>query len=96
MAYRRYMMLGVMTPTTAKLLWFMSLGCLLPLAGQNMDVRAERFRVLMRGSPRLPVTMTEFLVQPPQKDWAIDFVSSLAVDRDGLIYLFQRVRRRTR
>ena len=61
-----------------------------PLRSRDANVRAQQFRELMQKSPRLPLTMTDFRVQPPSKDWAIEFVSSLTVDQDGVIYLFQR------
>ena len=62
----------------------------LSVASQTVDVRAEQLRALLRSATRLPVAMRDFHIQAPAGDWAIDFVSSLAVDRAGIIYLLQR------
>lgn len=59
---------------------------LICLAGAAMAQDAAAFRKLMRASPKLPMKSTELHVQVP----GLDFVSSLAVDREGVIYLFQR------
>lgn len=67
----------------------------LPLDGQdppkqNLDAQAAEFRTLMRGSPHLPLKLTELPVKPPNADWSMDMVSSVAIDRHGLIYILQR------
>ena len=79
-----------MSSTLSALLLILAFGCAFPLAGQDVDARAMQFRALMRSSPRLPMKMGEFHVQLPGSDQAIEFVSSLAIDSKGVIYLFQR------
>jgi hypothetical protein len=55
-----------------------------------MAAQAAAFRALMNGSPRLPLTPTEIPVQPKSAGWAMEMVSSVAVDSRGEIYLLQR------
>ena len=62
----------------------------LPLGAQDLKEQAAQFRALVRGSPRLALRLTEFPVQPPGPDWALEMVSSLAVDGSGVLYLLQR------
>lgn len=64
-------------------------GLLLAAAADDLDSRAAAFRKLLRESPQLPLTATELQINLPA-DKHLDFVSSLAVDRQGVIYLFQR------
>src|SRR5262245_12514795 len=66
-----------------------------PLCAQVLDkdalsAQAEKFRALMRGSPRLPLQMSEFPIQPQGAGWALGMVSSVAVDKSSDIYLLQR------
>jgi DNA-binding beta-propeller fold protein YncE len=67
----------------------------LPLCAQVPDTdalsaQAAQFRALMRGAPPLPLKQSEFPVQPKSADWAMEMVSSVAVDSSGVIYLLQR------
>lgn len=55
------------------------------LNAQDLATRASQLRTLLRASPPLPLTVTDLRPRLP-----IDFVSSLAIDRQGTIYLFQR------
>ncbi len=68
----------------------LSLGLCLPVWAQDLDARADRLRALLRASPRLPLSMTDFRVKPPPGDWTTGFVSSLAIDAEGVIYIFHR------
>lgn len=61
----------------------------IPLCAQDLDTRAAQLRTLLKSSPQLSLKMTELAIQHPP-DWVLDFTSSLAVDRHGVIYLFQR------
>src|SRR5262245_41198891 len=56
-----------------------------PLAAQT-----PAFRDVMKGSTRLPLHPTELRIEPPSPGWSLDMVSSVAVDREGLVYLLQR------
>src|SRR5262245_38997985 len=56
---------------------FLYLLCL-PLLGQKWE------------APRLLLERTVFEIQPPSSGWALEMVSSVAVDRSGVIYLLQR------
>jgi len=67
----------------------------LPLCAQVPEkdflaAQAEQFRALMRGAPRLPLQLSEFPIQRPSSGWALEMVSSVAVDSGGVIYLLQR------
>jgi DNA-binding beta-propeller fold protein YncE len=67
----------------------------LPLCAQIPDqealaAQAAQFSALMRGAQRLPLQPSEFPIQPPSAGWAIEMVSSVAVDPSGAIYLLQR------
>lgn len=67
----------------------------LPLCAQvpgkdALAAQAEQFRGLMRGAPRLPMQLSEFPIQPQGAGWALEMVSSVAVDPSGAIYLLQR------
>lgn len=65
--------------------WMPPLALLLPLAAGGPP-----FRDLMRGSPPLPLKMTELKIVPPAPGWSLEMVSSVAVDSAGAIYLLQR------
>ena len=58
----------------------------------DVDLKAEAaaLKTLMAKSPKLPLTRTEFAVQPPTEGFALEMVSSVAVDAKGVIYLLQR------
>jgi DNA-binding beta-propeller fold protein YncE len=67
----------------------------LPLLAQNSDpaaleAQAAELRALVERSPRLPLERTQFAIQPPASGWALEMVSSVAVDRHDVIYLLQR------
>jgi DNA-binding beta-propeller fold protein YncE len=51
---------------------------------------AAELRALIERAPRLPLRRTELAVRVPSPGWALDMVSSVAVARDGTIYLLQR------
>lgn len=57
---------------------------------QDSHSRAAEFRKLVAAAPRLSVKSTALRVEAPSPDWELDFVSSLAMDGKGTIYLFQR------
>ena len=65
------------------------LACL-PLCAQSPEEQEARLRALVGHSPRLPLRRTALAVQPPAPGWALEMVSSVAVDRAGVIYLLQR------
>lgn len=56
----------------------------------QLEAQARALRELVESSPRLPLQRMTLPVKPAAVDWAIDMVSSVAVDRSGLIYAFQR------
>jgi DNA-binding beta-propeller fold protein YncE len=49
-----------------------------------------QLRALVAKSPRLSLQQTELRVQPPSAGWALEMVSSAAMDGKGVIYLLQR------
>jgi len=55
-----------------------------------LEQQARELRARVAASPRLALQRTNLAVAPPSVDFAIDMVSSAAVDRSGLIYAFQR------
>jgi DNA-binding beta-propeller fold protein YncE len=82
-------------PSRLRGICFAALFLSLPLFAQapskeELDARAEKLRALLRGSPSLPLKMGELPVQAPRPDWSLEMVSSVAVDRKGMIYLLQR------
>ena len=67
----------------------------LPLCAQvagpeALAVQAAQFRVLMKGAQRLPLHPSEFPIRPKSVNWAMEMVSSVAVDSTGLLYILQR------
>src|SRR2546426_4462453 len=67
----------------------------LPLCAQVPDketlaAQAEQFRALMRGAPRLALQFSAFPDQAANAGWAMEMVSSVAVEPSGAIYLLQR------
>lgn len=55
-----------------------------------LKAQTQKLRALLRESPKLDLRRTEFAIQPPSSGWALDMVSSVAVDAKGTIYLLQR------
>src|SRR5256885_15057337 len=60
----------------------------LPMFAQDMG-EAE-LRALVAKSPRLSLQQTELRIQAASAGWALEMVSSVAVDGKGTIYLLQR------
>lgn len=52
--------------------------------------QTQKLKSLVAASPKLSLARQDLPVQPPSGDFAIEMVSSVAVDRTGLIYAFQR------
>lgn len=68
---------------------------LLPLLVQADDKAAlaaqtAKLKELVRSSPRLALKQTDFTIPAPVAGFALDYPSSVAVDKAGLIWLFQR------
>ena len=61
-----------------------------PEAPQEPEAQAAQLRALVQKAPRLALERTEFRIQPPSGDWALEMVSSVAVDDRGVTYLLQR------
>ncbi len=59
-------------------------------AMSGLSAESAQFRSLMHGSPSLPLRLTELPLSPPSPGWKIEMASSVAVDRNGLIYVLQR------
>jgi DNA-binding beta-propeller fold protein YncE len=68
------------------------LGLTLCAQDKVKDLAAEsaQFRSLMRSSPPLQLKLTELPISPPRSGWKIEMASSVAVDRNDLIYVLQR------
>lgn len=64
--------------------------CVQDNAGKELAAESARFRSLMRSSPPLRLKLEEFAISPPRPGWKIEMASSVAVDRNGLIYVLQR------
>ncbi|HWZ45268.1 MAG TPA: 6-bladed beta-propeller [Candidatus Saccharimonadales bacterium] len=70
----------------------------LPLVAQNSASptqeaaaqAATRLRTLIEAAPKLPFSATEFVIQPPNADWATGMISWIARDGKGTLYLLQR------
>jgi hypothetical protein len=52
--------------------------------------RTAQLLELLQKTPRLPLERTELGIQAPRTDWAVEMVSSVAVDRKGIVYVLQR------
>lgn len=70
----------------------------LPLCAQDPPIpatpaQASELRALVSQAPRLALERSEFAIQPPGAEWAVEMVSSVAVDSKGVIYLLQRGRK---
>jgi len=63
-----------------------------PQGAASKDLAAEsaQFRALMKSSPPLELKLKELPISPPRSGWKIEMASSVAVDRNGLIYVLQR------
>jgi DNA-binding beta-propeller fold protein YncE len=59
-------------------------------APATLEAQTAQLRALVAQSPKLPLGRTELEVQPPAPGWALDMVSSVAVDPAGVIWLLQR------
>ena len=59
-------------------------------AGKELAAESAQFRALMRSSPALQLKLTELPISSPRPGWKIEMASSVAVDRNGLIYVLQR------
>ncbi len=73
---------------------FLSLLCL-PIWAQkadtaDLDAQAAELRALVQKAPKLALEKTVFKIQPPGPDWGIGYPSSVAMDRNGLVYFLQR------
>jgi NHL repeat len=60
-----------------------------PISEAGMQAIAE-LRAFVQAAPPLGLQRTEFSSQPPREGWALGMVSSVAVDKKGIIYLLQR------
>jgi len=58
--------------------------------GKDLAAESAQFRSLMRSSPPLQLKLRELAISPPRSGWKIEMASSVAVDRNGLIYVLQR------
>jgi hypothetical protein len=54
------------------------------------EEQAAELRELVVTSPRLPRKAIPLMVQVPSPDWDSDYISSVAVGRNGLVYLLHR------
>jgi DNA-binding beta-propeller fold protein YncE len=73
---------------------FLSLLCL-PMWAQKadttaLDAQAAELRDLVQKAPKLAIEKTVVDIQPPGPDFGIGFPSSVAMDRNGLVYVLQR------
>jgi DNA-binding beta-propeller fold protein YncE len=59
-------------------------------SGKELAAESVPFRALMRSSPALQLKITELSISPPRSGWKIEMASSVAVDRNGFIYVLQR------
>jgi DNA-binding beta-propeller fold protein YncE len=62
---------------------------LLSLAVAAQDDPAAKLRTLLEATPRLPIDQVPLTARLPA-DWALGTVSSVAADRNGVIYVLQR------
>jgi DNA-binding beta-propeller fold protein YncE len=82
-----------MRPTQCLTFLILTVQLCLPVGAQvSKDLAAEsaQFRSLMRSSPPLQLKLTEFALSPTRSGWKIEMASSVAVDRNGLMYVLQR------
>ena len=56
----------------------------------NLESQAIQLREIVERAPRLALRQTEMAIQAPNEGWELDMVSSVAVDRKGVVYLLQR------
>jgi DNA-binding beta-propeller fold protein YncE len=67
----------------------------LPVWAQNPDTagpdaQAAELRAMVQQAHRLPMRQSELKIQPPDADFGIGYPSSVAMARNGLIYVLQR------
>jgi DNA-binding beta-propeller fold protein YncE len=55
-----------------------------------LEAQAAELRAAVQHAPQLPLKNAEFKIQPPGPDFGIGYPSSVAMDRNGLIYVLQR------
>ncbi len=56
----------------------------------TLETQTAQLRALVAESPKLNLVRTALAVQPPAAGWALDMVSSVAVDAAGIICVLQR------
>ncbi|MFN7925005.1 MAG: 6-bladed beta-propeller [Bryobacteraceae bacterium] len=56
----------------------------------NPEAEAAALRTLITSAPKLALTQTQMTISSPAPGFALDFSSSVTIDRKGTIYLFQR------
>jgi len=71
------------------------LACTLQAAPQSspspeLAEQTAKLRALIGSSPRLTLQKTVVSIEPPSPDWTTDYVSSVAIDRDGTFYVLHR------
>jgi DNA-binding beta-propeller fold protein YncE len=71
------------------LLLVLSLPLLLPAQDPALQAITE-LRAHVQTEPPLPLHRTELQIHPPTESWALGMVSSVALDRNGTLYLLQR------
>jgi len=64
--------------------------CAQDKAGKEPAAESAQFRAVMRSSPALQLKLTELQISAPRPGWKIEMASSVAVDRNALIYVLQR------
>jgi DNA-binding beta-propeller fold protein YncE len=72
------------------LLWGLAFGQSPPPPPPATGEQAKQLRDLIGGSPALPLELKPLAIQPPSPDWSTDYVSSVAIARDGTIYVLHR------
>src|SRR5689334_6491213 len=55
-----------------------------------LQEQARKFTAELEQAPKLKRDTLSFPIQPPVAGWAVDIVSSVAVDGKGVIYALQR------
>lgn len=74
----------------ALLLGFLCLSLCAQTPNAALEKQAAELRALIARAPRLPVERVDFKIQPPNPAWEMGFPSSVAMDRNGLLYILQR------
>ena len=60
------------------------------IQAQNAETPAVQLQTLLAQTPRLPVERAAFAFQPPNPEWALGAVSSVASDGKGVAYVLHR------